>query len=248
VNLSPFGHGGTRSGLGSEAPAPYAASAREYLGVSARSVVASSASLGVFALLAGRAAMAVGRPGRIATPANLLTLSRVGASAWLCGYAANPRPGRARTVAWLMLLWGATVTDWLDGPLARRYGPTALGAMLDLEADSWLTLWAAVAAWRGGSLPAAGLTAPILRYAVRWRRGFTVPMATDPWQKAAGAAQMAVLAGALAPFRPVRALARALSPLAGIAQLIALAADSVSAPANRGQATAEQRSARSIQA
>jgi phosphatidylglycerophosphate synthase len=215
--------------------------------VSARSLIAVPANIGVFALLARRAATTLRRPRLALTPANLLTLSRVGAAAWLCGYAARPRPGRARTVAWLTLLWGATITDWLDGPLARRLGPTALGAVLDLEADSWLTLWAAVAAWRGGSLPAAGLAAPILRYAVRWRRGINVPMATAPWQKAAGAAQMAVLAGALAPSRSVRSLAGALSPFASIAQLVALAADAISAPANPAQATAEQRSARSIQ-
>jgi phosphatidylglycerophosphate synthase len=211
-----------------------------------RSLVAASASVGAFALLASRAAIHVQHSGPTLTPANLLTLSRVGAAALLCGYAVRPRPGHRRTIAWLALLWGATFTDWLDGPLARRTGPTRLGSVLDLEADSWLTLWAAVASWRAGGLPAACLAAPIWRYVVRWRRGFATPMATAGWQKAAGAVQMAVFAGALAPSRLLGSAARAVFPLASIAQLAALVADLVS-PA-RAHAAGEPLSARPIRA
>jgi hypothetical protein len=50
-------------------------------------------------------------------------------------------------------------------------------------------------------------------------------MATAEWQKAAGAAQMGVLACALAPSRKLRLASRALHPYAVIGQLMALAAD-----------------------
>jgi len=200
------------------------------LGLSARgqagSILAASASVGAFALFVSLVAVRDRASGPILTPANVLTFSRVGAAGYLCGYAAAPRPGRARTFAWLALLWAATVSDWLDGPVARHFGPTRLGAVLDLEADSWLTLWAAAAAWRSGELPASCLVAPLLRYAVRSRRGLDAPMASEGWQKAAGAAQMGVLACALSPTRKLRLASRALHPYAVIGQLIALAADS----------------------
>jgi phosphatidylglycerophosphate synthase len=194
-----------------------------------RSLLAVAASLGAFGLFASVAAAGLRSPGPILTPANLLTLSRAGAASWLCGYAAAPRPGGHRTVAWLTLLWAATASDWLDGPLARRSGITPLGAVLDLEADSWLTWWAAVAAWRSGALPATCLVAPAARYLVRWGRGLSRPMATAGWQKAAGFAQMAVIAGGLAPNRFVRVLARRLLPGAVAAQLVALVVDARSA-------------------
>jgi phosphatidylglycerophosphate synthase len=198
-----------------------------------RSLIAA-ASLGAFGTFAAIARARLQSPGPLLTPANLLTLSRAGAASSLCGYAASPRPGGHRTVVWLTLLWAATVTDWLDGPLARQSGVTPLGAVLDLEADSWLTLWAAVAAWRSGSLPATCVAAPAMRYAVRWRRGLSLPMATAGWQKAAGAAQMAVIAAGLAPNRFIRGLARRLLPCAVVAQLVALAADARPAvPASR---------------
>jgi phosphatidylglycerophosphate synthase len=211
--------------------------------VKARSLVAAAASLAAFGVFASAAATRAPSPGlRSApqSPADILTWSRAGAASWLCGYAADPMPGRERLIAWLMLLWGATVSDWLDGPLARRNGPTAFGAILDLEADSWLTLWAAFAAWRSGALPSACLVPPLLRYPVRWRRGLRAPMATAAWQKAAGAGQMAVLAGALAPSRSLRSHCRRLLPLAMAGQLAALGADALSlvkppAPAAAGE-------------
>jgi phosphatidylglycerophosphate synthase len=216
--------------------------------VNARTVVAAAVNLAGFALLAQRAAISVQHSGPTLTPANVLTLSRVGAAALLCGYAALPRQRRSRTIAWLALLWGATVTDWLDGPVARRARPTRLGAVLDLEADSWLTLWAAVAAWRAGALPAICMAAPTWRYVVRWRRGVAMPMATAAWQRAAGATQMAVFAGALAPNRRLRSLARAVFPVASIAQLAALAADLVSLAPAPADAATERLSAPPIRA
>jgi len=83
--------------------------------------------------------------------------------------------------------------DWLDGPLARRAGTTAMGARFDLEADSLLTLGAAIAAVRRGAPPVA-LLAPIGRNAL------TPARAPDPvrWDRITGVAQMLVLGGALA--------------------------------------------------
>lgn len=190
-----------------------------------RSFFAVAASVGAFGLFAAVSAARLRSPGPMLTPANLLTLSRAGAASWLCGYAASPRPGGHRAAAWLTLLWAATATDWLDGPLARRSRSTRLGALLDLEADSWLTLWAAVAAFSSGGLPATCMVAPVARYAVRWRRGLSRPMAAAGWQKAAGSAQMAVIAGGLAPNRFIRVIARRLFPWAAGAQVVALAAD-----------------------
>src|SRR5207244_4000750 len=76
----------------------------------------------------------------------------------LCGLVLPFRPSVA-------LLLVGVVTDWLDGPLARRASATAMGARFDLEADSLLTLGAAIAAVRRG-LPRVGLLAPIVRYAI----------------------------------------------------------------------------------
>src|SRR4029077_18464052 len=159
------------------------------------------------------------------TAANLITWSRAAVATWLFVRATSAQPGPLSNGTWLSLLWSATAGDWLDGPLARRTGATRFGAVLDLEADSWLTLSAAMTAWRSGGLPAWGLVPPVLRYAVRWRLGLALPMANAGWQKAAGATQMAVLIGAVAPSRPLRVVARRICAWAVIGQLAALAAD-----------------------
>jgi phosphatidylglycerophosphate synthase len=149
----------------------------------------------------------------VLTAPNALTLGRAAAAAMACGTAASGR-GRRSTLAAVLL--GCTVCDWLDGPLARRLGPTPLGAALDIEADSWLTLWGAAAAFRVGGLPGIGLLAPALRY----------PLAAGaaahhrPWQRVAGVAQMAVIAWALTGRKPPRRVAEAVAA----AQLAALTA------------------------
>lgn len=122
----------------------------------------------------------------------------------------------------MFALLSATAADWLDGPLARRQpgGATEQGALLDIEADSWLTLWCALAAVATRRLPAWCLLPPVARYA---RRIFHMRPHRH-WQRAAGALQMAVLLGALAPSRRLRRPARALLPVAAAAQLAALAA------------------------
>ena len=77
------------------------------------------------------------------------------------GFGIRDRNGTARWIGWLMPLFG--VTDWLDGPLARRAGPTYLRGVLDIEADLWLTLWSAAGAVAWGNMPRWCLLPPIIR-------------------------------------------------------------------------------------
>ncbi len=98
-----------------------------------------------------------------------LTLSRgLAASLVAAAALAGPRDRRsyAAKLAWLLALSGSTLTDWIDGPLARRRGrgPTRLGRILDLELDSWLTLATTFAGTRLGTLDAICLITPSLRY------------------------------------------------------------------------------------
>jgi phosphatidylglycerophosphate synthase len=159
-------------------------------------------------------AVAHGRVGGpLLTPANVLTLTRVGAAALLAAAPASRR-------AWAGLVLGSTLSDWLDGPVARRFGASRLGAVLDLEADSWLTLWAAVAAYRTGALPGWSLLPPSLRYLLYLSR--RRPPHRAAWRHAAGTAQMVVLGGALSPWRRLR---RASVWAALPAQVLALCAE-----------------------
>src|SRR6266704_6334926 len=99
------------------------------------------------------------------TLADTLTLSRAATGAVLAGLVTSgirDRKGIAGKIGWLMSLLG--VTDWLDGSLARQAGPTRLGGVLDIEADSWLTLWSAAGAVVWGELPGWCLLPPIIRY------------------------------------------------------------------------------------
>jgi len=183
--------------------------------------LAAAANLGAAAAFTVLATRRLGSP--VVTGPNLLTLSRAGAAAMLCGMAFS---GRGRRVSFWALLAGCTVFDWLDGPLARWLGTSRLGAVLDIEADSWLTLWGAVAGFRLGRLPGVSLVPPALRYPLAAGR----PSRMRPWQRAAGAAQMVVIAGALARWRPPRALAKAIA----LAQMGALIAGAVGYAAANG--------------
>ena len=183
-------------------------------------VLAAIASLGVTGAFV---ALAKRRSGdSLWRAANLITLSRAAAAAALAGQAAR---GQRQAGAWAALVLGCTASDWLDGPVARRGGATQLGAILDIEADSWLTLWAAVAAWRSGALSAWCVAAPLARYPIRacWAAHRT--MGARRWQRVAGTMQMVALSGALAPWSVARAAATKLAPFAMFAQLAALAAD-----------------------
>ncbi|MBV8909818.1 MAG: CDP-alcohol phosphatidyltransferase family protein [Gammaproteobacteria bacterium] len=160
------------------------------------------------------------------SPANLLTLLRLPAGVLVAQRAAIRRP--PGPLMWLALVLACTLSDWFDGPLARRLGPTRFGAFLDLEADSWLTLWAAVAARRCAGVSRAILIAPVVRYPLTLlhlqRSRSPVPYRDRAWQRAAGAAQMTVLVGALAPWGRVNSLAQRLAIPAATLQCAALSA------------------------
>lgn len=141
-----------------------------------------------------------------ASLADALTLSRATCGAVLAGLVSSgvrDRAGPAGRLGWLATLTGATVTDWLDGPLARQAGPTQIGKALDIEADSWLTLWSAAGAVAWTGLPRWCLLPPLLRYIqpLLAFRGGGVPAGGGPWwSRATGVAQMALIVAALSPF------------------------------------------------
>ena len=126
-----------------------------------RFTLAMVSALGAQQLVVGLALQRGRRPTSGSGPRALdlvdaLTLSRGGAAAVLLGLLASgvrDRRGPAGWLGWGALLPCVTLTDWVDGPLARRRGPTELGRVLDLEADSWLTLCASVAGVAWGGLP-----------------------------------------------------------------------------------------------
>lgn len=136
---------------------------------------------------------------------DILTLGRFTTAAVLAGLVASgiqDRTGAAGWLSWLSTLFAASMTDWLDGPLARRAGPTKLGAVLDIEADSWLTLWSAVAAVRWGDVPWWCVVPPIMHYlhpALDFAEG-KLPSGGGPWwSRVTGVAQMGLILLALSP-------------------------------------------------
>jgi phosphatidylglycerophosphate synthase len=139
------------------------------------------------------------------TLADALTFCRAAAAMVLAGLVASSvrdRQGIAGWVGWAAMALGATVCDWLDGPLARRLGPTRAGGALDIEADSWITLWSAAAAVAWGGLPWWALVAPLIRYAhpVLDVLAGGLPTGGGPWWgRVTGTAQMALFFAALAP-------------------------------------------------
>jgi phosphatidylglycerophosphate synthase len=167
------------------------------------------------------------------TAADLLTHGRGAVAAALAGFVALALSGpHAQPIlgSWLALgyaLFGATLLDWLDGPLARRAGPTRLGGALDIEVDSWLTLWCAVAAVTLGGLPWWCLLPPLAHYLqpVHALRHGRLPAGGGPlWGRLSGVAQMALLLAALLPVGPawrVPALSLASVPI-GAVQVVAM--------------------------
>ena len=115
------------------------------------------------------------------------------------------RRGLAGWLGWIALIYGAIVSDWLDGPIARRLGTSEAGAMFDIEADSWLTLCSSAAAVTWGGLPAYVVAPPIVRYirlaALRRYSPYRQLVSGDPlWTRHIGMAQMTLFIAALAPF------------------------------------------------
>lgn len=143
--------------------------------------------------------------------ADIITLSRGVSAALLAAIVISgttDRAGPSGWLAWLLVLYAATVSDWVDGPLARRAGPTLLGGVLDIEFDSWLTLWSGIAAVAWGGLPWLVFLPPLLHYiqlVLALRQG-ALPAGGGPWwSRVTGVAQMALFILALAPFSwPIR--------------------------------------------
>src|SRR6267143_3046352 len=145
--------------------------------------------------------VAAARKNASLTAVDAMTLSRGVASAVLVGLLTSGvrrRNGLAGWLGWGSLVYGSIVCDWLDGPIARRLGMTSeLGALLDLESDSWLTLTSASSAATLGGLPAFCMAAPVGRYAVLMAALRTIPyeqvFADEPgWARPLGIAQMAL--------------------------------------------------------
>lgn len=141
--------------------------------------------------------------------ADLLPLFRAWAASCLAGVSLSGSrpltPGTTRLL-WIMLMYPALASDWLDGPVQRARGFTSLDRFLDREADSWLTLWVAAAASLQGPLPRSVLLPPLLRYALLLRglrrHSYTRLMGHNPpWARPLAILQMGHLLAALAPFR-----------------------------------------------
>lgn len=139
------------------------------------------------------------------TLANIVTLSRLVAGCVLAAFVVSGARDRIRlpvVLIWLLVVLAATVSDWVDGPLARREGATRFGAVLDIESDSWLTLWCAGAAVALSGLPWMCLLPPLARYMhpLLDLRSGKLPAGGGPWwSRVTGVAQMAMLLAAIAP-------------------------------------------------
>ncbi len=156
-----------------------------------------------------------------------MTLSRGWGAALIVGVLVSgvrDRRGASGWMAWISLLYGAILCDWLDGPIARHGGTSEIGAVMDLEADSWLTLCTAGAAVRWGDLPLGAAVAPLLRYVLLFdtmRRAPNCAFSTlEPrWVRPLGILQMFHFIAALAPFngritsRLVRSITLVQTPL-----------------------------------
>ncbi len=163
--------------------------------------------LAIACLLASLALAALQRrigpePNRWAT---VLTLSRLVTGCALAAFVlsgARDRMQAAAMLIWALVFLTATVSDWLDGPLGRREGPTRFGSSLDIESDSWLTLWSAVAAILLGGLPWICLLPPVVRYIhpLLALQAGKLPVGGGPWwSRMTGMTQMAMLMAAFAP-------------------------------------------------
>jgi phosphatidylglycerophosphate synthase len=196
----------------------------------ARFAVGSAAAIVAQHSLVG---MAASRKKARLTPVDAMTLSRGLAAAVLVGLAVSGvrhRSGLAGWLGWSSLVYGSIVCDWLDGPIARRLGLTSeLGALLDLESDSWLTLASAASAAAWGGMPAYGMSAPLARYALLIAALRAIPYeriyADEPaWARPIGIAQMALFTAATAPFggAGTRAAVRLAAPVVAPLQLIGM--------------------------
>ena len=218
-------------GLLAASAAPALAMRRRYgNGVGARFAAGSMLATLAQQSLVG---MAASRKNASLTAVDAMTLSRGVASAVLVGLLTSGvrrRNGLAGWLGWASLVYGSIVCDWLDGPIARRLGATSeLGALLDLESDSWLTLTAASSAATWGGLPGYCIAAPLARYALMVAALRRIPYsqiyADEPrWARPFGIAQMALFTAAMAPFGAAgtRIAVRLAAPLVAPLQLVGM--------------------------
>ena len=189
----------------------------------------------VLAIVAQQALVGVAASRRNArlTAVDAMTLSRGFAAAVLVGLLVSGlrnRSGLAGWLGWGSVVYGSIVCDWLDGPVARRLGATSeLGAVLDLEGDSWLTLATALSAATWGGLPGYCTAAPVARYALLFAAMRRVPyeriFKDEPgWARPLGIAQMALFTAALAPFGAAgtRLALRLATPIVAPLQLLGM--------------------------
>lgn len=113
-------------------------------------------------------------------PANILTIYRGLAYAWMAGFLLLPRPGGL--LDWLpaLLYIGASVADVFDGYLARKSGRvTRLGETLDMEFDGFGVLVASALAVQYGQLPMVFLLVafarPLFVWGMLWRTRKNLP-------------------------------------------------------------------------
>jgi phosphatidylglycerophosphate synthase len=195
-----------------------------------RFAVASSATVLTQQTLVAAAAE---RKSARVTPVDAMTLSRGLAAALLVGLLASGvrhRNGFAGWMGWSSMVYGSIVCDWLDGPIARRTGVTSeLGALLDLESDSWLTLAAGASATAWGGLPIYCVAAPLMRYilllvALRKLPYSKIYASEPPWARQTGIAQGALFTAALAPFggRATRFGLRVATPIIAALQVMVM--------------------------
>jgi phosphatidylglycerophosphate synthase len=191
------------------------------------------AAVSVLAILAQQSLVGMAAKRRKArlSVVDAMTLSRGAAAATLLGVHASGvrcRTGFAGWLGWASLVYGSVVCDWLDGPIARRLGATSpLGAVLDLEGDSWLTLVTASSAVTWGGLPRYCVAAPLARYALLIAALRRLPYERvyanePPWARPLGIGQMSLFTAALAPFRGAgtQLVVRLAAPIVAAFQLL----------------------------
>jgi CDP-diacylglycerol---glycerol-3-phosphate 3-phosphatidyltransferase len=117
-------------------------------------------------------------PGALATPANLVTIARILLTVPLIALIVGTGPSYPAVTLWIVL----SVSDGIDGFLARKHGTTRSGAFLDPLADKVLVLGALVALAVEGIFPWAAVAVIAVRevgiQGLRsyWgRRGLAVP-------------------------------------------------------------------------
>lgn len=96
---------------------------------------------------------------------NLLTLIRLAVSIALLGLLALRQPTATLVSAVFVAALVAEITDFLDGVVARRVGPSPFGARLDMETDATFILALSLLLVGWFDLPAWVAAAGIVRYA-----------------------------------------------------------------------------------